>query len=216
MTEYTADDFKSAKYAARHRDGRTATRREQLGGWITSHGLRQNDQEMAGNGWVPAQEDPRTLTEDLVAAVVRAVEAEKERDEARKFATAEHVRTVKAEQERDEYRAMYSEQIKTIARLQKNPRPLTVDDITDEMVERAKRRPEQLDSQLVYVKSGWGFREILIAAFTPSRPEGAEEIESQIEAWSMSPDGGGLAATQHRTLADHLASRGVRATGKDN
>lgn len=38
------------------------------------------------------------------------------------------------------------------------------------------------------------------------RPEGASEIESQIEAWSMSPDGGALNAAQHRMLADYLAA----------
>lgn len=47
----------------------------------------------------------------------------------------------------------------------------------------------------------------------PARPEGAEEIESQIESWSMTGDGGVLDAKDHRTLADFLAERGVRVTG---
>ena len=79
------------------------------------------------------------------------------------------------------------------------------------MVERARKRGSELVGAL------WD-REVIEAMLTaaltvPTRPEGAEEIEARIESWSMTSDGGVLDAKDHRTLADFLASRGVRVEG---
>ena len=113
-------------------------------------------------------------------------------------------RAEKAEQERDEYRAMHSKQIKTIARLQENTRPLTADDITDEMVERAYAWGEGNS-----IAPRAGMRALLAAALAePSRPEGAEEIEAVIRKVVPShPE------DHYGDLADRLAERGVRVTG---
>ena len=100
-------------------------------------------------------------------------------------------RAEKAEQERDEYRAMHSKQIKTIARLQENTRPLTPDAITDEMIERGR-------------SAYWGptyggnvnerVRAILTAALAPARPEGAEKVEAVLhQYWSGDINGDDLA-----------------------
>ena len=99
------------------------------------------------------------------------------------------------------------------------PRPLTPDDITDEMIERAAR---------TYVRAladrGYGvstkdahtreaFDQALTAALTvPTRPEGAEEIEALIEA-SLSGDA--LSDAQVRALADYLAPRLTDPTRKE-
>ena len=60
--------------------------------------------------------------------------------------------------------------------VQENPRPLTPDAITDEMVKRA--RVAWLGADINLTLDG-SVREILTAALTepPKRPEGAEEIE---------------------------------------
>ncbi len=127
------------------------------------------------------------------------------------------------EAERDEYRAMHSEQIKTIARLQKNPRPLTADDITDEMVVRGAEaiRGIVADSLPVHgshISRARTATKVLLAALTspPSRPEGAEELAEVLDRMDPTAIGGPLTAQEVIALADHLASRGVRATGKDN
>lgn len=50
----------------------------------------------------------------------------------------------------------------------------------------------------------------LLDAPAPARPEGAEEIESQIEAWVFSEDGAALDAKHLRTLADRIAREAGR------
>lgn len=79
-------------------------------------------------------------------------------------------------------------------------------DITDEMVERARKawnRSAAIGNDL--------WREVLTAVLTePTRPEGAEEIEAMVEE-SLSGDA--LSDAQVRALADFLAKRGVRVTG---
>lgn len=50
----------------------------------------------------------------------------------------------------------------------------------------------------------------LLDAPAPARPEGAEEIESQIEAWVLSEDGAALDAKHLRTLADRIAREAGR------
>lgn len=79
-------------------------------------------------------------------------------------------RAEKAERERDEWK---DSAIKAMADLERaeQPRPLTPDAITDEMVERARKawnRSAALGNDL--------WRDVLTAAIVPTRPEGAEEL----------------------------------------
>ena len=97
------------------------------------------------------------------------------------------------EAELEAYRAMHSQQIKTITRLQENPRALTADDITDEMIERARNAPT-FDGRLSPTPRL--VREMLTAALTepPARPEGAEKVEAVLnQYWSGDINGDDLA-----------------------
>lgn len=154
MTEYTADDFKNARFA-KHPDGRLASRTfpEDRWPWL-----------------VPIEADHDESTDQYT-----------DRDMA----------------------------CQGFAPVQESPRPLTADDITDEMVERAR----------VFIYDTWNdvldsheVRLILVSALTPHlvRPEGAEDIEALVEE-SLSGDA--LSDAQVRALADFLAVRGVRVTG---
>ena len=90
-------------------------------------------------------------------------------------------------------------------------RPLTPDDITDEMVERARNAPS-FDGRLSPTPRL--VREMLTAALTepPARPEGAEDIERLL--MDADREGGeAYRANGYAGLADYLASKGVRATG---
>ena len=133
----------------------------------------------------------------------RRIKAEKERDKARAGARLAFGRCREAQAERQKvvdelYRIRADEQ----------PRPLTADDITDEMIDRALARWGE-------AKTVWAprdaMREAMRAALTepPSRPEGAEEIERLLteDLGDFSPP-----ATPE-AIADLLAVRGVRATG---
>ena len=95
-----------------------------------------------------------------------AEKAERERDEARR--------------ERDSWRAQVplADWEKDLIQATENPRPLTPDAITDEMVERARAEADAWGHQV----SDVGMRHILGAALTepPARPEGAEDIERVI------------------------------------
>lgn len=128
------------------------------------------------------------------AATVRAERAERERDEARE-AWKGAVESVKeANSLINSLRAAES-------------RPFAPDAITDEMVNRA-RKAWNLSAALG--NDLW--RDVLSAALTPARPEGAEELEAVIGlnagAWTNGAD-------DVRALADLLASEGVRVTGAD-
>ena len=112
----------------------------------------------------------------------------------------------KAERERDEA-------WNRAAETSKSPRPLTPDDITDEMVERARNAPS-FDGRLSPTPRL--VREMLTAALTepPTRPEGAEEIEAVLrEEWSFSDEDGGEEA--FADLAGRLAQRGFRVVSED-
>ena len=87
-----------------------------------------------------------------------------------------------------------------------DPRPLTPDAVTDEMVERALVVNADLRPETV--------RRMLTAALTepPARPEGAEDIEALVEE-SLSGDA--LSAAQVRALADFLAARLTDPTPKE-
>ena len=93
------------------------------------------------------------------------------------------------------------------------PRPLTPDAITDEMVERARNAPS-FDGRLSPTPRL--VREMLTAALTepPTRPEGAEEIEAVLrEEWSFGDEDGGEEA--FADLAGRLAQRGFRVVSED-
>ena len=107
------------------------------------------------------------LALELAHAVTRAVKAEKGLDEALDDAESLRRQLHDAQQDADMSRAeLESEQ----------PRPLTADDVTDEMIERARNAPS-FDGRLSPPPRL--VREMLTAALTepPKRPEGAEDWE---------------------------------------
>lgn len=132
----------------------------------------------------PAGSDTRTDDDGLTLRL-----AQQQRDQATE-------RAEKAEQGRDAYRHDARAAESALSRVRaalglpddattddmeeaaEQPRPLTPDDITDEMIQRAKRRFEDLDGALVCAGSDWVFWQVLAAALTePPRPEGAERWE---------------------------------------
>lgn len=105
-----------------------------------------------------------------------------------------------------DYQAMHARQIETIARTQKDPRPLTADDgMLSRAVLEARKHRGTCDAFHSEVQA------IVNAALTepPSRPEGAGEIERLLTEGlgDFSPP-----ATPE-AVADLLAVRGVRVTG---
>ena len=208
----TADDFAQADFA-RHADGRIA-RRANPDLWVynqppSSAPVWSVCRDMAEDGgWSPVRECPDP---DVHARVEKPAspywqgmyddaleKAEKERDEAR--AERDHFHEVAATF-RDKFNAAESH-------------PLTPDAITDEMVERARKRGSELVGAL------WDpevVEAMPTAALTPEpeRPDGAEEIEAVLrEEWTFSDeDGGGDAFGD---LAQRLASRGVRVVGEED
>lgn len=114
-----------------------------------------------------------------------------------------------------DYQAMHSQQIETIARLQKNPRPLTADDITDEMrirAWRAMREWENYEWSLTHEQSG---DMVLRAALT--EPTEDPEVVALAEVL------GDFAVADEHTgdrddviLARRLHERGVRVTGTES
>ena len=130
---------------------------------------------------------------------------QKQRDQAM-------ARADKAEEERDHFRevaATFRDKFTA-----SEPRPLTPDAITDEMIERAAHCMAMQEMPTTYSfhpdSTAEEFydeaREVLHAALTepPARPEGAEEIEAYMrEIVASHPE------DHYGELADHLASRGV-------
>ena len=145
-----------------------------------------------------------SLAADLAAAVVRADKAERERDEAWADRN-DALRREKAEQDRADRAKRERDAAVNSALFAAAPRPLTADDITDEMVERALVVNTDLRPETV--------RRMLTAALTepPARPEGAEDIEALVEE-SLSGDA--LSDAQVRALADFLAARLADPTRK--
>ena len=133
--------------------------------------------------------EAQTYSDALTEEIDRAEKAEKERDEARR--------------ERDSWRAQVplADWEEDLIHATENPRPLTPDAITDEMVERAR-------------SAYWGptyggsvderVRAILTAALTepPKRPEGAERWEDFL---IDSLDYQALTDQQITDLADRIA-----------
>lgn len=155
------------------------------------------------------------LRNDVALMEDRALNAEKERDEA--LADAESLRRQlhDAQQDADMSRAeMESEQ----------PHRLTPDAITDEARDRAYRAVAALsvcdwgDMSGVAKGRAMALVEAVIIEITrpePStRPEGAEGIEAVLrEEWTFSDEDGGEDA--FADLAERLASRGVRVATEE-
>ena len=130
----------------------------------------------------------RVRNAEIAALRKRAEKAEQERDEARRHECSD----LDAHWRLDETLASLKEANATVASLRAaQPRPLTADDITDEMIERGRA-------------AFWGgdltiagrVRQVLTAALTepPTRPEGAEKVEAVLhQYWSGDIDGDDLA-----------------------
>lgn len=110
------------------------------------------------------------------------------------------------------------EQGATIAQLAAESHPLTPEDITDGMVERGAERLREVIDSGFSPRASWAVRRVLTAALAEplARPEGAERLESQIEAWDHEyGDDAIMTAPRLRELADFLAERGVRLVNGD-
>ena len=169
------------------------------------------------------QDDARALLaeaqEEATRQATRADQAELDRDNARRWLRETEALLDQAGHERDEARAErdHFHEVAATFRDKFNAaesHPLTPDAITDEMVERARKRGSELVGAL------WDpevVEAMLTAALTPEpeRPDGAEEIEAVLrEEWTFSDeDGGGDAFGD---LAQRLASRGVRVVGEED
>lgn len=119
-------------------------------------------------------------------------------------------RVEEAEKEQDATRESLREANEVVKSLRaEQPRPLTPDAITDEMVKRARR---SLKRATACDYSNSTIQGVLTAALTepPKRPDGAEEIETLIREANL--EGEGTASK----LADRLASRGVRVVAEED
>ena len=146
-------------------------------------------------------------------------EAERERDEANeraekhRRAVVDHSTNARCWMQTSEEWQATAEEWEKRARAAEQPRPLTPDAITDEMVERGRSAywgPTYGGSVVGRVLA------ILTAALTepPARPEGAGDIEAVLrEEWSFSDEDGGEEA--FADLAERLAKRGVRIVGEE-
>lgn len=112
-------------------------------------------------------------------------------------------------QERDEALSE-CDRLRAVITQQNTPRPLTADDITDEMVHRAEEAFMWNDTR----GSSAAMAAALAAALAepPSRPEGAEGIEAALMG-VQSFTGVDVSPAEIADLADALAERGVRVTG---
>lgn len=156
----------------------------------------------------PDSDDTRTR-EHLLAEELRLLGLEKS---LRAHLSRTINRAEKAEKERDEWEKIALVAERDADEAEENPRPLTAADITDEMVERARAALSPFWQDWT---SRGRIRRILTAALPPEpqRPEGAEDIEALLDAFHAQSveelaDG--------HSLADYLASCGVRVTGGDS
>ena len=128
----------------------------------------------------------RVRNAEIAALRKRAEKAEQVRDEARRHECSD----LDAHWRLDETLASLKAANATVASLRAaQPRPLTADDITDEMIDRARKawnRSAAIGSDL--------WRDVLTAALTPPRPEGAEKVEAVLhQYWSGDINGDDLA-----------------------
>lgn len=131
-------------------------------------------------------------------------------------------RAIKAERERDELRDAWEGAIESVkeanalinALRAEQPRPLTPEDITDEMVERARRAEER---QCGDYTSPEGMRDIIAAALTkPHRPEWEAESAERIKGAFWGVELPNEAGEVGDVIANRLARHGykvVRAPG---
>ena len=138
-------------------------------------------------------------------------EAERERDEANeraekhRRAVVDHSTNARCWMQTSEEWQATAEEWEKRARAAGQPRPLTPDAITDEMVKRA--RVAWLGANINLTPDGF-VREILTAALIepPARPEGAENIEAAFDTWEHAEYlNGAIDAYDKRALADHIA-----------
>ena len=143
--------------------------------------------------------------------------AERERDEANeraekhRRAVVDHSTNARCWMQTSEEWQATAEEWEKRARAAEQPRPLTPDAITDEMVERARRAPS-FDGRLSPTHRL--VREMLTAALTepPKRPEGAERWEDfLIDALDYQA----LTDQQITDLADRIAKHGVRVVTEE-
>lgn len=165
----------------------------------------------------PVRECPDPEQHGPVDYKVLLEQAERERDRW-------HRAALTMQTERDEARARLAEaaaeiraQGEAIAELAAEPRPLTPDAITDEMVERAvnayaTRRWNDGAVGCLSHKHNDAMREALTLALTepPARPEGAEELGELIGEYLDSTPG-----VDDKSMADFLAERGVRVVTEE-
>ena len=213
----TAADFAQADFA-RHEDGRIAHRagpdlwvynqKTSLAPvWSTCRDMAED------GGWSPVRECPdpdvHTRVTNPASAYWQGMyddaleEVERDRDDARALLTE-----AQSEATRQAARADQAELDRDNALAAAEPRPLTPEDITDEM---AKRAMEYMRKKGYSYLAPHAMKRILTAAFTV-RPEGAEEIEDLLADWfgeNDDPD------QSNRDLADYLVRKGVRVVTEE-
>ena len=136
--------------------------------------------------------------------------AERERDEANeraekhRRAVVDHSTNARCWMQTSEEWQATAEEWEKRARAAEQPRPLTPDALTDEMVERALMVNADLRPETV--------RRMLTAALTepPARPEGAEDIERLIRDAEIEGQG-----ADNEALANYLAARLTDPTRKE-
>ena len=136
---------------------------------------------------------------DALEEAVRERDEANERAEKHRRAAVDHSTNARCWMQTSEEWQAAAEEWEKRARAAEQPRPLTPDAITDEMVERGES----------YMKSRpWTVSGLLRAALTepPARPEGAENIEAAFDTWEHAEYlNGAIDAYDKRALADHIA-----------
>ena len=137
---------------------------------------------------------------DALEKAVRERDEANERAEKHRRAVVDHSTNARCWMQTSEEWQATAEEWEKRARAAEQPRPLTPDAITDEMVERALVVNADLRPETV--------RRMLTAALTepPARPEGAEDIEAAFDTWEHAEYlNGAIDAYDKRALADHIA-----------
>ena len=137
---------------------------------------------------------------DALEKAARERDEANERAEKHRRAVVDHSTNARCWMQTSEEWQATAEEWEKRARAAEQPRPLTPDAITDEMVERALMVNADLRPETV--------RRMLTAALTepPARPEGAEDIEAAFDTWEHAEYlNGAIDAYDKRALADHIA-----------
>ena len=205
MSMYDSTDFASAEFA-RHPDGRIAARNGSGRRWQAKMpaGFWANPDNnlMAVDGWAPVlecpnpeQHDDRYVSPRAVKRVqevqARAEKAERERDEARDAVSAAHHAMQEA---RERFRAA-------------EPRPLSPDAITDEMVERVR---DYVSTNTGLTHTRREIRGVLTAAFAEPTRLTELQVLAKVSAYMDEAGGEGIDA-----VTDFLAERGVRVVTEE-